>query len=176
MTAVLLTLAAIFGELSLLAVGGGVTVLPEMQRQMVEVHHWMSAQEFSATFALAQAAPGPNLMVVTLIGWHVAGPSGALVTSLAMFGPPSALTCLVMQVWERFKDRPWRRFIQISLVPVTAGLFCASAALLTGVLAYSWSLLAIVAVTAATMATTRLPPLLLLAVGALIGASGIGQP
>jgi chromate transporter len=176
MSGVLLILAVIFSQLSVLAVGGGITVLPEMQRQMVDVHHWMTAQEFSATFALAQAAPGPNLMVVTLIGWHVAGWAGALVTTLGMFGPSSILTCLVMQFWERFKDRPWRRFVQISLVPVTAGLFCASAALLTGVVAYSWSLLLIVAITACLMMMTRIPPLLLLAAGALLGATGIGQP
>ena len=175
MTAILLTLALIFAQLSLLALGGGITVLPEMQRQVVEVHHWMSAQDFSATFALAQAAPGPNLMVVTLIGWRVAGPAGALVTSLAMFGPPSILTCIVMRVWARWEDRPWRRLAQTSLVPLTAGLICASAALLTQTVAYSWALLAIAALGAAATLTTKLPPLLILAIGALIGLSGFGQ-
>ncbi|MFX8957521.1 chromate transporter, partial [Acinetobacter baumannii] len=80
------TLALIFAELSLLALGGGNTILPEMQRQVVDIHHWMTAQEFGALFALAQAAPGPNMMVVPLVGWHVAGFSGVLVTSLAKFG------------------------------------------------------------------------------------------
>lgn len=63
MNATLGALAAIFGQLSLLAFGGGNTILPEMQRAVVDVHHWMSAQEFSALFALAQAAPGPNMMI-----------------------------------------------------------------------------------------------------------------
>ena len=58
MGAVLLTLAIIFTQLSLIAFGGGNTILPEMQRQVVDIHHWMTAQEFSALFAMAQAAPG----------------------------------------------------------------------------------------------------------------------
>ena len=73
MIATLITLAVLFTQLSLLAFGGGNTILPEMQREVVEVQHWMTAETFSSLFGLAQAAPGPNLMVVTLVGWHVAG-------------------------------------------------------------------------------------------------------
>ncbi|MGM0515853.1 MAG: chromate transporter, partial [Pseudomonadota bacterium] len=80
MMAMLISLAIIFTELSLMAFGGGFSILPEMQRQVVEVHQWMSAQEFSALFAMAQAAPGPNMMIVPLIGWHVAGWAGLLVS------------------------------------------------------------------------------------------------
>ncbi|MGF6874374.1 chromate transport protein ChrA [Paraburkholderia sp. MM5477-R1] len=89
MNDMLVSLAAIFSQLSLLAFGGGNTIPPEMQRQVVDVHHWMPASEFSALFALAQAAPGPNQMIVTLIGWHVARWAGMLVTSIAKFGPTS---------------------------------------------------------------------------------------
>jgi len=109
MSDTLTALAAIFSQLSLLAFGGGNTILPEMQRQVVDVHHWMPAREFSALFALAQAAPGPNMMIVTLIGWHVAGWAGMLVTSAAKFGPSSLVTAAVLHAWDRFKDRPWRR-------------------------------------------------------------------
>jgi chromate transporter len=95
MSQTLIALAIIFTQLSVLAFGGGNTILPEMQRQVVEVHHWMTAEDFSALFALGQAAPGPNLMVVTLVGWHVAGFWGMLVTSLAKFGrrPSSPSSC-----------------------------------------------------------------------------------
>ena len=91
-------LAQIFTQLSVLAFGGGNTILPEMQRQVVDVHGWMTAADFSALFALGQAAPGPNLMVVTLVGWHVAGWSGMLVTTLAKFGPSSIIT--VIARWD----------------------------------------------------------------------------
>jgi chromate transporter len=168
-------LAVIFSQLSLLAFGGGNTVLPEMQRQVVEVHHWMTAPQFWAMFALAQAAPGPNLMVVTLVGWHVAGWPGVLVTSLAKFGPSSILTGVALRLWERFRDRPWRRIVQAGLVPVTVGLVAASASVITEASAQDTILAAIAAGGAMLTLTTRIHPLAVLAAGALIGLTGIGQ-
>ena len=176
MTATLVTLALIFAELSLLAFGGGNTILPEMQRQVVDIHHWMTAQEFGALFALAQAAPGPNMMVVPLVGWHVAGFSGVLVTSLAKFGPSSLVTGFALRLWERFKDRPWRKTVQAGLVPVTAGLVTASAIVITHASASSWGTILIAAGVAIATTTTRIHPLLALAAGAALGLTGIGQP
>lgn len=171
----LVSLAAIFSQLSLLAFGGGNTILPEMQRQVVEVHQWMSKADFSALFALAQAAPGPNMMVVTLVGWHVAGWPGVIVTSIAKFGPSSIVTVAAMHAWERFKDRPWRRFIQSGLVPMTAGLVAASAALIAEASDRTWTLGAITAVVAMLAYRTKVHPLWLLAAGSLVGLTGFGQ-
>ncbi|QIG95129.1 MULTISPECIES: chromate transporter [unclassified Bradyrhizobium] len=176
MSGTLVTLALIFAQLSLLAFGGGNTVLPEMQRQVVDIHHWMTAQEFGALFALAQAAPGPNMMVVPLVGWHVAGFSGVLVTSLAKFGPSSLVTGFALRLWERFKDRPWRRTVQAGLVPVTAGLVTASAIVITHTSVSGWGTALIAALVAIATTTTRIHPLLALAVGAVLGLTGIGQP
>jgi len=176
MSGTLVTLALIFTELSVLAFGGGNTILPEMKRQVVDINHWMTAQEFSALFALAQAAPGPNMMVVPLVGWHVAGFAGVLVTSLAKFGPSSLITGVALQLWERFKDRPWRRHVQAGLVPVTAGLVTASAIVITHASAPSWTLALITALVAIATTTTRIHPLLALAAGAVLGLSGLGQP
>ncbi|KND58421.1 Chromate transport protein ChrA [Candidatus Burkholderia verschuerenii] len=171
----LLSLAGIFSQLSLLAFGGGNTILPEMQRQVVEVHQWMSKADFSALFALAQAAPGPNMMVVTLIGWHVAGWPGVLVTSIAKFGPSSCVTIFAMHAWERFKDRPWRRYIQVGLVPITAGLVAASALLIAEASDGTAVLVDITVAVAVLSYKTKLHPLWLLAAGALIGLTGFGQ-
>jgi chromate transporter len=171
----LVALAALFSQLSLLAFGGGNTILPEMERQVVQVHHWMSQADFSALFALAQAAPGPNLMIVTLVGWHVSGWAGVLVTSVAKFGPSSIVTVAAMHAWERFKDRPWRRYIQSGLVPITAGLVVASALLIARSSDTTWLLGVVTAVIALVSYRTRLHPLWLLAAGALVGLSGIGQ-
>ena len=104
MTALLVSLGLIFAELSVLAFGGGNSVLPEMQRQMVEVHGWMTAAQFNGLFGLAQAAPGPNLMIVTLLGWRLAGLPGALVSTAAMFGPSSVITGLALRLWDRFRS------------------------------------------------------------------------
>ena len=175
MNATLVALAAIFGQLSLLAFGGGNTILPEMQRQVVEVHHWMPASEFSALFALAQAAPGPNMMVVTLVGWHVAGWAGMLVTSIAKFGPSSLVTIAALHAWDRFKDRAWRRIAQKGLVPVTAGLVAASAVLIARASDPSWIAWVITGVCAVLAFRTKIHPLWLLGAGSLIGLMGFGQ-
>jgi chromate transporter len=169
MNETLFALALIFTQLSLLAFGGGNTVLPEMQRQVVDVHQWMTAADFGALFALARAAPGPNMMVVPLIGWHVAGWSGMLVASIAKFGPSSLITMLVLHLWQRFKDHPWRGYVQVGLLPVTIGLVAASALLLVQATATAWILAVIVAVVAGLDVFTKWHPLWLLAGGAVVG-------
>jgi len=169
MITTLWALALIFSELALMAVGGGNTIVPEMQRQVVEIHHWMSAQEFSALYAMAQAAPGPNMMVVPLVGWHVAGWAGLLVASLAKFGPTSLLTILVMGVWQRCKDRPWRNIVQKGLVPVTCGLVAASALIIVHSTSANWMLAAVSVLTAVVTLKGKLHPLWLLAAGAVAG-------
>jgi chromate transporter len=171
----LTALAVIFSQLSLVAFGGGNTVLPEMHRQVTEVHHWLTNADFAALFALAQAAPGPNMMVVPLIGWHVAGLAGMLVSTVAIFGPSSILTAVALRLWRRFKDNPWRRAVQAGLVPVSVGLVAASALLIVRAADRTWILVAISAGVALVATRTRLHPLWLLAAGAVIGWSGFGQ-
>lgn len=175
MNSTLTALAVIFSQLSLVAFGGGNTVLPEMHRQVTEVHHWLTNADFAALFALAQAAPGPNMMVVPLIGWHVAGLAGMLVSTVAIFGPSSILTAVALRLWRRFKDNPWRRAVQAGLVPVSVGLVTASALLIVRAADRTWILLAISAGVALVATRTRLHPLWLLAAGAVIGWSGFGQ-
>ncbi|KWZ44443.1 chromate transporter [Burkholderia savannae] len=172
MSDTLVSLAVIFGQLSLLAFGGGNTILPEMQRQVVDVHHWMSAQAFTALFALAQAAPGPNMMIVPLVGWHVASWPGLLVSSLAKFGPSSIVTMAALHAWERFKDKPWRRYVQQGMMPVAAGLVIASAVLISEASNRSALQWGVTAAVAALAHRTRVHPLWLLAGGALVGLIG----
>jgi chromate transporter len=169
----LLDLALLYGQLSLLAFGGANAVIPEMQRQVVDVHHWMNAQEFAAMYALAQAAPGPNMMVVSLVGWRVAGVWGALVTTASVAAPSSLLTLLVSGVWYRFKDANWRKAVQAGLQPVTAGLIMASAALLIRATAVDWSATAVIVIAAVAFLRTKLHPMLILAAAAVSGAAGL---
>ncbi|MBV9537809.1 MAG: chromate transporter [Acidisphaera sp.] len=175
MSGTLLALAGIFAELSLLAVGGGNTVIAEMHRQVVDLRGWMTAADFAALFALAQAAPGPNLMICALIGWRVAGPAGAAVAMAGIVGPSSLLAGMVWTVWQRFRDARWRIRIQQGLVPVTVGLICAGSLLVARSADTSWLLAAITAaVVAAALAVPKLHPLWLLAAGALLGVAGLG--
>jgi chromate transporter len=169
----LLALAGIFGELSLLAVGGGNTVLPEMQRQVVSVHHWMTSADFAALFALAQASPGPNMLVSTLIGWRVAGLAGAVVATLGLILPPSVLSYAVGDLWTRFRDRAWRRRVQAGISPVTVGLIMAAAILLCEATSRSAGNILITLAVAAGATLTRFNPLWLLGAAAVLGAVGI---
>lgn len=173
MTGALAALAGIFAQLSLLAIGGVNTVLPEMQRQVVRVHGWMTPAEFAALFALAQAAPGPNMLISTLIGWRVAGVPGALVATLSLCGPPSLLSYTVSRAWHRFHHAPWRAVVQRGLTPVTVGLVMAAATLLTEATSGDWAKGAVTAATAVLLLSTRVHPLILLGLGGALGAMGI---
>jgi len=165
-------LAVDFSILSLLAVGGAVTVLPEMHRSVVEVHGWMSGSQFADLFALAQASPGPNILVVSLIGWKVAGLAGALVATAAVCGPSCLLTFGVSQIWQRFRHAPWRLAVEAGLVPVTVGLMLAGGYLITLSADRSVVAFAITAVTAAVVLTTRIHPLWLFLAAGLLGLAG----
>jgi chromate transporter len=171
----LASLAVVFSQLSLLAFGGGTSVLGEMQRQAVEVHGWMSAQDFAALYALAQAAPGPNMLVVTLIGWRVAGLPGALVATGALCAPSSVLTFFTAGLWYRFRDASWRRTMQAGLVPVTAGLIMGAAGLLARTTSATWPTALLTAAALVLFLTTRVHPLIVLAAAAALGAVGVVQ-
>lgn len=166
-------LALIFAELSLLAIGGVNSTLPEMQRRVVEVHGWMTARDFADLYALAQAAPGPNMLVSTLVGRRVAGVGGAVVATLAMIGPSSILTWASASAWHRFRAQPWRRRVQAGITPITVGLVAAAAALLAASTSSSWRAALLTAGAAAAVLGTRAHPLALLAAGALLGAAGL---
>jgi chromate transporter len=173
MSGTLTALMLIFAQLSLLAFGGGNTILTEMQRQVVQVHPWMTAGEFASLFALAQAAPGPNMLIATLVGWRVAGLPGALVATLSLCAPSSLLTFGTAQLWYRFRNASWRVLVQRGLMPVTAGLIMASAMLLTESTTTGWSTAALTAVATLVFMRTKIHPLIVLGAGMVLGVLGL---
>lgn len=168
----LLALAGYFALLSLFAVGGANAAIPEMHRIAVEVMGWMSDKQFADSFAIAQMSPGPNVIIVTLIGYHVAGLLGAAVATVAMCGPTCALAYVVSRVWDRFKHARWRIAVQRGLVPLSLGLIGASAFVLVSVADRNVYAVAITAVTAALAFLTRINPLWLFAGAGLLGLTG----
>ena len=168
---ILVELALHFAVLSLISFGGMPAVMPEMQRLVVDVKAWTTPAEFIQLFAIAQAAPGPNVLVVSLIGWKAAGLAGALVALLAVCFPAAVLSWCVADLWERFKDSPWRTAIQRAIAPLVVGLiFSGGYVLCTPDTTLDWRLWAIAGATIAASLTTRLNPLWLLAAGGALGA------
>jgi chromate transporter len=168
----LLALFGYFALLSLFAVGGANAAIPEMHRIAVEVMHWMSDRQFADSFAIAQISPGPNIIIVTLIGYHVAGLAGAAVATAAMCGPTCIFAFFVARTWDRFKQARWRIAIQSGLVPVSLGLIAASAFVLARSADHNIYAAAITATTAFVAFATRLNPLWIFAAGGLLGLSG----
>jgi chromate transporter len=170
---VLFTMAWTFGLMSLLAIGGANSTLPEMHRVAVEVRHWMSDAQFADMFAIAQLSPGPNVLIVTLIGYHVAGIAGALVATFAMCGPSAVFAYFVSNTLRQSSGLSWPSILQAALVPVSIGLMCASGLILALTSDRTWiaALLTIGAAAAALM--TRLNPLWMLVVGGVLGFAGI---
>ena len=169
----LAAIAAQFVVLSLVAFGGANAVVPEMHRQSVELHHWMSDGQFANLFAIAQAAPGPNVLISTLIGWKVSGVVGGVVATVAMCAPSCVLTYFAAKVWDRHRDAPWRAALASGLTPVTVGLVLASAWLLARGADLNWRLAGATLAVAVVAIATKVNPLWCLAAAAGLGWAGL---
>lgn len=165
----MLQIAVYFALLSLVSMGGMPSVMPEMQRVVVEVQGWMSATEFTQLFAIAQAAPGPNVLVTALIGWKVAGPVGGMVALGAFCGPAAALAYSIGGFWDRMRDAPWRRVFQRALVPITIGFIVSGGYVLATPAGPEWRAALIAGAAAVLLYFTRLSPLLILLGGGVLG-------
>jgi chromate transporter len=166
---ILLQLAALFGKLSLLAVGGVNSTLPEIARAVVDDRHWMTREQFAQLFAIANSAPGPNMLVAVLIGQRVGGMAGGIVAGLAMILPAGILVLLVSRLWDRFRHARWRRVLQAAILPITGGLVLAAAVVLVEAADTSVVLAGVTVVAAAVMYWSKLHPLWVLAAGAVVG-------
>ena len=122
----LINIALAFGWLSLFAVGGAAAAIPEIHRIAVDLNHWMTDTQFADAFAIAQLSPGPNVLIVSLVGYHVAGIAGGLVATLAMCVPTAAMAYTVSRLLNRAGDSPWPALVQAALVPLSIGLMAAS--------------------------------------------------
>ena len=168
----LLTLAWTFGLMSLFAIGGANAAIPEIHRIVVDVRHWMTDTQFADVFAIAQLSPGPNVLIVTLIGYKVAGVAGALVATVAMCGPTAALAYYVSRLMARSHHSRWPAIIQAALVPLSIGLMAASG-LILALTSDRTMIGTLITVVAAIVAfSTRLNPLWLLVAGGCLGFAG----
>ncbi len=154
----------------MISVGGMPSVMPEMQRYVVDVKGWLTPGDFLQAFAVGQAAPGPNILIASLIGWKVAGLAGAIVALLAMCFPAAVIAWWVAELWDRFKDSPWRLAMQKAIAPIVVALILSGGVVIATPASPDWRLWLIAGASAAAMLASNLNPLWMLAGGGLLGA------
>ena len=166
-----LTLAARLALLSSISFGGFPTVLPDVREFVVISHGWLTDQEFSNLFALAQAIPGPNMiLMMSFVGWRVWGLPGAIASAVATFGPPCTIYFSSYCVWDRFHETQWQDIVRSGLVPVTLGLVIASGVVMAGASYTGFAALLVTLCAALLMLLTRINPLWMLLGGGILGA------
>jgi len=172
---VLVDLFTLFARLSLVAIGGMNTVMPEIIREVVDARGWMTTSQLADLIAVAQASPGPNGLVVSLVGWQVAGLPGFMAATLGVTIPPALLAFAVMRVRRRLAASPLLRAAQTGLIPVVIGLMLASGFLIARATDDTLLEIAITVVVSILVWRTNLNPLWLLGAAAVVGVSGLAS-
>ena len=180
-----------FISLSLLAVGGAITTAPDIHRYLVDETHWLSDSQFTSSIALAQGAPGPNVMFVALMGWNVglnAGGGmaagwpaiglalwGVLITMVGIMIPSATLTFVATQWAHRNRELQAVKAFKAGMAPIVIALLIATGWLLTGSHdnpLRDWPLWALTGATTLVVWKTKTHLLVLLSFGALLGTLG----
>ena len=169
-TKLLATLAAVFGALSVQAVGGGPAVLPEMQRTVHDTFG-LADQQFVQSYGLGQLVPGPNMLLVVVLGYRVAGTIGAVVALAAFFLPMSIIVLLVARYLRKhLTGSPWAVAVRDGLAPVTIGLMASGAYAMGRTAASTWLAIGVAFVVFILMVRTKTNPVWLVLASALFGA------
>lgn len=165
------TLFGHFMALSLMSIGGAITLVPDMHRRLVVTDHLLSDTDFTSAIALAQAAPGPNVLFVALMGWYSGGLGGAMASMLGVMIPSTTLA-LAASRWVSTR-RHWLsvRAFQDGMTPVTVGLLLATGWLLMPSVDHPRSMAASIVV-AIIVWRTKIRLIWLVAAGALLGGMG----
>jgi chromate transporter len=166
----LLALFAHFLSLSVFATGGAMALASDMHRYVVDEHAFINHTQFVNSIALAQAAPGPNILFVTVMGWQIAGLPGALATTLGLSLPALVFPVLVSRLGRLAQFERLLKALQQGLGPVAIGLMASTCLLLVREAPGVWKGAALIAISTLLLATTRLPPVLLIGAAGVMGA------
>jgi chromate transporter len=173
MIATLLQLALMFTKLSLLSIGSSVTVMGQMEQEVV-AHGWMTPDQFLAAYALSQATPGPGTLVAIPIGYAAAGLPGVAVALLTFFGPTATLAALATRLWLKQRGAGWAHKVRVGVTPVVIGLIAAGASTLASASIHSLAAALIALGATALMIKTKAPVLLIVLAAGLAGAAVLG--
>lgn len=176
-----LSVLSLFGGLSLLSIGGGNTVLPEMHARAVGGYHWLTDSQFADIFSISQAAPGPSILIVALVGYaagvQVAGVAGGLLAgalaTIAMVLPAAVLMYLVTMSWQRALRSKLRRAVERGFAPLTVGLILATSLVMSRAADHDWRAYLITAIATGVFLRTKTNPLIVVAAAAVLGYLGL---
>lgn len=171
------TIGALSGHLALLSsisFGGIPSVLPDIRTFVVTANRWLTDREFTNCFAVAQAIPGPNMiLMMSFIGWKVAGFPGAVASAFATFGPPCTMYYVGFRLWDRFRAAPWQAVVRAGIAPLTIGLVVAGGTVMASAADANWQSAAVTAAAAALLLATRINPLWIIGAAGIMGGVGI---
>jgi chromate transporter len=160
--------------LSSISFGGFPTILPDIRDFVVATHGWITDQEFTSIFAMAQSIPGPNMiLMMSFVGWKVWGFPGAVASAFATIGPPCAMYLAAYRLWDRFRNAPWLRIARFGLAPVIMGLLVASGTVMARAADTNWRAVAVTVAAAAITLATRINPLWMVLAGGALGGLGL---
>ena len=164
----LLVLTWTFLWLNLLCIGGGLSALPEMERQVV-AHGWATSREFVDGFTLAQLTPGPNMLVAAFVGYRAHGLPGAILAGVAMFLPSALLSGVISSQWKHLRGHPWADAATRALAPLGVGLAAAGVYTIARNAVTDWPTAAIAAAAALVVARAPIPTFVVILAGGLAG-------
>ena len=162
-------LVRVFAYLSLLTVGGGMAAFPELKVLTVEVHKWLTFPQLIHLYSVGQMAPGPNMMMIVVIGQWAGGLLGAFAVLIAFFGPTALLAFVVARLWKKLEKWPWRTSIQQGLAPVSIGLLLAGCFTMAKGSIFGVETAAIAVAVLLILLKYKVNPALLVAAGAIVG-------
>lgn len=175
-----LALLSMFGSLSLLSIGGGNTVLPDMHLQAVTGHHWLTNSQFADIFSISQAAPGPSILIVALVGYAaglgtagvIGGIVGGVLATVAMIVPAATLMYLITVSWQKAEKSKLRLAVQKGFAPLTVGLIMASSLVMSRAADHDWRAYLVTAIATLIFLRTNTNPLIVVGAAALLGYIG----
>jgi chromate transporter len=176
-----LELAAMFGTLSLLSIGGGNAILPEMHLKAVRGEHWLTDSQFAGIFSISQAAPGPSILIVTLVGYaaglKAGGVPGAIlggiIATLAMILPAAMLVYVLTLFWQKAQKSRLRFAVEKGFAPLTVGLIMATSLVMSRAADHDWRAYSLTAVCTVIFVLTKTNPLIVVLAAGLAGYLGL---
>lgn len=171
----------LFASLSLLSIGGGNAVLPEMHRKAVGGEHWLTNSQFADVFSLSQAAPGPSILIVALVGYgaglEAGGVPGAILggvlATVAMVLPAATLVYVLTLVWQKAQQSRLRSAVEKGFAPLTVGLILATSLVMSRAADHDWRAYLLTATCTLIFVFSKVNPLIVVAAAALIGYLGV---